>query len=996
MSAAAVRVPQHGRVDRARPIAFRFNGRSLAGFAGDTLASALLANRIGVVARSFKYHRPRGVMTAGAEEPNALVQLGEGDRSEPNARATQVTLVEGLSASSQNCWPSVDFDLAATANLLGSLIPAGFYYKTFIWPRGGWLFYEQLIRRAAGMGRAPTLPDPDRYDHRYVHCDILIVGGGPAGLTAALAASATGADTVIVDENPVLGGTLLYVGSVIDRAPAADWLAEIERTLADRSNVSILRAATAFGYYDHNLIGVVERDLGKHPAAGIEARQRLSMIRAAEVILATGAIERPICFGNNDRPGVMLAAAALRYLNEYGVRVACQPAIFTNNDTAYRTAIDLADAGARVQAIVDVRSSPASTWTERARARGIDVRTGAVIASALGTTQIRGAVLAPIGQPGSMQEIACDAILVSGGFDPAVHLFSQSRGTLRWSDELAAFLPDRSPQAVATVGACNGTMDLDAQLNEAYRAGARAAERTGFKGAAGPPPRAESVPAAPLQVLWDIAAMHHRGGKRFVDFQNDVTADDIGLAVREGFRSVEHVKRYTTLGMGTDQGKTGNIVGAGVLAATTLSAVAGLGTTTFRPPYTPVTFGAFAGFEINEHLDPIRRTPLHALHQAAGAIFVNAGQWRRTQLFPREGKSDIEAIDAEVVAVRNNVAITDVSTLGKIEVVGADAVEFLNRMYINSFDKLPIGRCRYAVMLREDGMVFDDGTVSRIDGSRFLVTTTTANAARVLAKMEYYLQVEWPQLRVFVAAVTDHWGAIALAGPRARDVLACTEPSFDTSNVGLPHLGMCEGRLWKISVRVLRVSFSGELCYEIYAPSFHAAEVWRRLIEAGRPFGIAPYGTEAMGILRIEKGHFVVGPEADGRTTADDLGLARMISVAKECVGSRSLARPALRDPLRKQLVGIMPAERTQTIPRGAHIVSKPPPAGAITESEGQITSACVSPTLGHSVALALVRAGRARFGEKLYAASPLAGATVPVEIVAHTFYDPQGKRLHG
>ncbi len=989
----AQRLPRGGHIDRDRPIAFSFNDRPLQGYEGDTLASALLANGVKLVARSFKYHRPRGVVGHGAEEPNALVRLG-GRGGEPNARATQVRLQPGLRASSQNCWPSVEFDVGAVNNLLSRLLPAGFYYKTFMWPASLWMTYERLIRKSAGLGQVPAGEDPNRYLHRHEHCDVLIVGAGPAGLAAALAAGRAGARVVLAEQDFRLGGQLLCEDVLIDNQPAIQWIARAECELRALPNVRVLCQATVFGYFDHNLLGVEER-----VPAGEGQVCRLWKVRAARVILACGAIERTLAFANNDLPGVLLAHSAHVYLNRFAVHPGRRVVVFANNDSAYPAAADLAREASVT--LLDVRADVSPHLCQLMERSGVRLRAGELIVRAHGgkhvaavdVMRISNAVNGP-GIGGTSERIDCDLVCMSGGWNPAVHLFSQSKGKLAFDPQLQTFVPERATQPVRCAGASAGKFDLAACLADGHAAGLDAAASAGAQpeNAVSPPAVAsESAHSAP-QPWWSPGALIAKREKCFVDLQNDVTVGDIQLAAREGYVSVEHLKRYTTLGMGTDQGKLSNITGLAILAQTLGVEPGSVGTTTFRPPYTPVTFGTLAGAERDHHFAPLRRSAMDSWHAAAGAIFVNAGLWRRPQAYPRPGESMNDAINREALGVRRGVGLVDVSTLGKIDIKGADAVEFLERVYTNRWKKLPIGRVRYGLMLREDGMVYDDGTTARLGEFHYLMTTTTANAVKVMSTLEQLLQVHWQDLRVSLTSVTEHWAAMALSGPQARAVLERLEPGQDWGAEALPHLGLRESMLGGIPARVFRISYSGELAFEVNVPADHGLRTWKALLDAGEPMGIGAYGTEAMGILRIEKGH-VAGPELDGRTTPDDLGLGELASKAGDFIGRRSLRRPAMRDPARRQLVGVVPADGSTPIPRGAQLTPSPD-ALAHTKVEGHVTSGCWSPNLGKPIALALLSGGRARHGETLWAVAPLSGESVQVRVGAPVFLDPEGERV--
>jgi len=997
------RMPAGGGVDRARTLAFEYDGVRYEGHAGDTLASALLANGVHLIGRSFKYHRPRGVVGAGVDEPNALVQLARGARAEPNVRATTQELYDGLVAASQNCWPSVRFDVGAINNAMSRFIPSGFYYKTFMWPPSPrwWLRYERVIRRAAGTGRAASAPDPDHYEHQYAHCDVLVIGAGPAGLAAARVAAHAGARVVLCDENPIVGGSLVGVATTIDGAAAADWIAAVGRDLAAHPDVTVLPRTTAFGHYDGNLVGLVER-VADHLAAppAHMPRQRLWKVRAGAVVLAAGAHERGIAYANNDLPGTLLAGAARIYVDRYGVRAGSNAVVFTNNDSAYATALALQRAGATIEAIVDARpeSALAGALPRAAGAAGLPIVAGAAIAGAHGGRRVSAVDVVPFAG-GPVRRVDCDLVCVSGGWNPAVHLFSQARGKLRYDEALATFVPADSPLPILPAGGANGRFDLAAALADGHAAGLAAAAHAGCgSGAPLAPPEAAPVAAGVLLPVWSIPR-RHKSDKRFVDLQEDVTAEDVALAAREGYTSVEHLKRYTTLGMGPDQGKTSNVVGLALLAEATGRSLPEVGTTTFRPPYTPVTLGAFPGEAAGAHVEPTRHSAMHEWHIEHGARFVNAGLWKRPHSYPRPGESPDNAANREAKNVRANVGVVDVSTLGKIELQGADVAEFLNRVYINRWDTLAVGRCRYGVMLRDDGMVMDDGTTSRLAPSHFLMTTTTVNAAKVMQHLERLLQIDWPDLDVHVTSVTEQWAAAALSGPNARRVLAklvdvdVTNEAFPFLAVGERHLRAATG---PIPARLFRMSYSGELAYEIHVPADRGRAMWEAVIDAGAEFGIMPYGTEAMSTLRIEKGHVVIGPEADGRTTADDLGMGKLVNAAKWCVGKPLLSREALTVPERWQLVGLTAqhgAPSVAGIPRAAKLVADPERA-LPNPMQGHVTSWCWSPHLEAWIALALLADGRARHGETLWAVSPLANAKVRVKVGPPCFIDPDGARL--
>ncbi len=997
----AFRLPSGGRVDRGRAFRFSFDGNGYQGLAGDTLASALVANGVHLVGRSFKYHRPRGIFAAGAEEPNALISVSrEAARHTPNLRATQIELYDGLKAESQNRWPSLPFDLGAVNGALSPLLVAGFYYKTFMWPSAAWQrLYEPAIRAMAGLGRAPRTADPDRYAQRYAHCDVLVVGAGPAGLAAALAASSTGARVILADEQAEFGGALLSeLDARIDGRTAWQWLNEIVATLAAAANVTLLPRTTAFGYYPHNLIGLAERvtDHLAQPDPNLP-RERLWLVRAKEVVLATGAIERPLVFSGNDRPGIMLAGAARSYANRYGAKPGPRALGCTANDSAYRTALDLAKAGVEIALIADLRPRVNGALPAAARAAGLPVRAGAAIVGTRGRLRIAKAAVAEVaadGSTGSPDALPCDLLLMSGGFTPSVHLFSQSGGKLRFDPALQVYLPGRSAQRERSAGSCRGVSSLAAALADGYAQGEGAAKAVGRGACAARGFSIEALDAGNDPVHG--SATRQRGSssdKAFVDFQNDVTDKDIALAVHEGFRSIEHIKRYTTTGMATDQGKTSNM-NALAIASTALGApMPEVGLTTFRPPYTPVTFGAFAGPARGVLFDPVRTTPMHGWAQARAAVFEDVGLWKRARYFPLAGENMHSAVARECRAVRSSVGIFDASTLGKIEVVGPDAAEFMNRMYVNAWSRLEAGRLRYGVMLREDGFVMDDGVVGRLAIDRFHVTATTGGAARVLHMMEDYLQTEWPQLDVWLTSTTEQWAVIAVQGPRAREVIASLVEGIDLSPAAMPHMSVREGRICGVLTRLFRVSFTGELGFEVNVPSDYGPAVWNAIFEAGKPHGIAPYGTEATHVLRAEKGFIIVGQETDGTMMPHDVGLGWAIGRAKkDFVGKRALARPEMARPDRKQLVGLLTHEPGVVLEEGAQIVDDPGQPIPM-KMLGHVTSSYWSPTLGRSIALAMLAGGRRRRGETLCV--PMPGRNIQVRVVEPVFYDPKGERLN-
>jgi sarcosine oxidase subunit alpha len=1011
----AFRVAGGGRIDRGQPLRFRFDDRDYTGFAGDTLASALLANGVHLLGRSFKYHRPRGILGAGPEEPNALVTVRrDAARITPNVRATQVELYEGLEAYSQNRWPSLALDFGAASGLLSPFIPAGFYYKTFMWPRDAWQrLYEPKIRAAAGLGRAPEQADPDAYANRFAHCDVLVAGAGPAGLAAAASAASSGARVILCDEQAELGGSLLsepagHSDATIAGEPADRWLASTVRMLAAHPRVTVLTRTTAFGYFPHNLLGLNQRlsDHLAHPDYS-QPRERQWQVRAKEVVLATGAIERPLVFPGNDRPGILLAGAARTYLNRYGALAGSRVVVVTACDAAYQAALDLHRAGAAIKAIIDVRGgSHEGALLEAARRAGLPIETQSTVLGTSGRLRVRAVRVQKLDASGGpaapARRIRCDLLLMSGGLTPSVHLFSQSRGKLAWDERLGAFLPAQAAERVRSAGACRGVFSLDSAVRDGTHAGHAAAQRVGLSVTATAadaallePPPPESSAAGILGALTQPPGA--RAGKAFVDWQNDVTSKDLALAAREGFRSIEHVKRYTTTGMATDQGKTSNINALAIVARELDKAMPQVGLTTFRMPYTPVTFGSFAGFARGELFDPVRTTPMHDWAARNGALFENVGLWKRARYFPQTGENMDAAVARECLAVRQHCGIFDGSTLGKIEVVGKDAATFMNRMYVNAWTSLAVGRCRYGILLRDDGFVYDDGVVARLADDRFHVTTTTGGAAGVLALMEDYRQTEWSDLNVWLTSTTEQWAVIAVQGPNARRVLEPLVEGIDISAAAMPHMSVGRGRICGVPMLLMRVSFTGELGFEVNVPADFGLAVWQAVHDAGQKHGITPYGTESMHVLRAEKGYIIVGQDTDGTLTPDDAGLSWAVGKNKpDFVGKRALQRPAMSSPYRKQLVGLTTRDPQCVLEEGAQIVAKGQrTADAAAEAPiGHVTSSYHSASLGRSIALALLIGGRSRLGETLYVAMP--DGDIPVQVTSPVFYDPKGSRLNG
>ena len=970
-----------GLIDRDRTIAFTFDGRAYRGHPGDTLASALLANGVRLVGRSFKYHRPRGIFAAGSEEPNALVELRDGARREPNTRATMAELFDGLTATSQNHVGPLNFDLLAVNDLLSPFFAAGFYYKTFMWPRAFWeKLYEPAIRRAAGLGRLAEAADPDAYDKGFLHCDLLVIGAGAAGLAAALTAGRAGARVVLADEDFRLGGRLLAESDLLDDAPAVDWVAAAEAELRAMPNVRVLARTTVFGVFDHGVYGAVERVADHLPDPGQGVRQTLWRISARRAVLAAGATERHIPFANNDRPGVMLAGAMRAYANRWAAAPGTggPVTVFTNGDDGHRTALDLAARGVPVAAVIDTRADAVAQGDYRLIAGGMVSDSK----GRLGLTSVE------VTANGRREWINCAALGVSGGWNPNVHLASHHRGRPVWDAGSNAFLPGAGgPVGLVPAGACVGQGSTAQALADGARKAAETLADLGI--AAGQPdlPKAEDRSTA-AAAFW-----HVPGRKRaWVDHQNDVTVKDIALSHQENMRSVEHLKRWTTLGMATDQGKTSNVTALAVMAELTGKGIAETGTTIYRPPYTGVSLGVLGGGDSGAHFRPRRLTPTHHWAAAQGAAFVEVGQWMRAQYFPQPGETHWrQSVDREALAVRAGVGLCDVTTLGKIDVQGVDAAEFLNRIYANMIATLKVGMTRYGLMLREDGTAYDDGTCARLAEDHFIVTTTTANAGPVFRNMEFARQCLWPELDVQLISTTDAWAQIAVAGPKSRALLERIVDGFDLSNAAFPFMAcasltVCGG----LRARLFRISFSGELAYEIAVPARYGHALMARLMEAGADLGVTPYGTETLAVLRIEKGH-AAGAELNGQTTATMLGLGRMVSARKDSIGAVMSRRAGLAED-RRRLVGLVPVDPAQKVVAGAHLFTE----GAAQDTandHGWVTSACFSPHLGHSIGLGFLEDGDQRLGEVIVAANPVEGQSVRLRVASAHFVDPEGGR---
>ena len=991
------RLVKTGYINRDKKISFKFNGKKYFGYKGDTLASALLANGIHLVGRSFKYHRPRGFIGAGVDEPNAQVQLYKGAKTEPNAVATSVELVEGLVATSQNCWPSVYFDFGAINNLLNKFFPAGFYYKTFMWPKNFWYkIYEPIIRKAAGLGVAPLKPDPDRYEHRFEHCDLLVAGSGPSGLASALAGAKNGAKVILAEDKPRFGGSLLTDEVTIGNKKGKDWADETIDQLKSMPNVIVKNRSQVFGYYDHNMLVMNERtkDHIENPHK-FTPRQKLWYIRAKEVIISTGSIERPLVFGNNDRPGIMLASAAKEYMKVYGVLVGKKPIIFTNNDSAYDTAIEFKKNGID-PLVVDVRANSESSAIKEAKNLNINIKFSHGVVNTKGYLRVNSATIGKLNNDKShyesLENVLCDCICVSGNWTPTVHLSSQSGNKLKFDEKTDAFIPSESRQNETTVGSANGTFTLKQSLEDGFKTGYELSNKVTGKNSKSTTPTSNEKKHGLHEKFWCMPLPKNKNYKRFVDFQNDVAVSDIELAVREGFRSIEHVKRYTTLGMATDQGKTSNLNGLQLVSNIQTKIVPEVGHTTFRPPFTPVTIGAIVGREVGKYYRPTRKSPIHDWHEKNNAVFVDAGLWLRPRYYKQGDETLTEAAKREATNVRNNVGVCDVTSLGKIDIKGPDSAEFLNRIYTNAWLKLPIGKARYGVMLREDGIVFDDGTTTRISENHFHMTTTTAQAVNVLAHLEYYLQVVWPELDVNVLSTTEQWAGAALAGPNSRNLLSKLFRKTDVSNEAIPFMGYKEADLFGVPARIFRISFSGELAYEVNVESGYGVFMWEKIIEMGKEMNIEPYGTEALSTLRIEMGH-VAGSEIDGRVISSDLSLDGMLSKKKDFIGKRSLNREAFTNPNREKIVGVVPLDKKTMIPEGSHLVidgnaSLPNP------KLGHNSASCWSVEYNNPFSLAILQDGKKKIGNKLYAVSPLKNKNIPVEIVSSHYVDPKGERV--
>ena len=996
-----LRINSSNFIDETTRVSFKFDGKTYYGFKGDTLASALIANGIHLVARSFKYHRPRGIMTAGSEEPNAIVQInGNTAYTEPNVRATEIEIYDGLEASSQNCWPNVNFDIGGINNILSPLLPAGFYYKTFMWPASFWEKYEYFIRKSAGLGKSPTKPDPDLYEHKYIHCDVLVIGGGISGIMAAKTAAENNYKTLLLDEKPHLGGTTIYQSSEfnkINNQYSSKWLENEISKLKNIKNLEIKTRTSVAAYHGYNFL-LARENLTDHLPLNKKKdkiRQRLLKIRAKKVIVATGSIERPLIFNNNDRPGIILSSAIKKYSDYYGVVCGKENILFTNNDSAYETAISLFNKGIKINAIIDIREKVNSEITNHAEKIGIKIYNSYTIVDTSGYRRIKEVSIMKLSKDGqsvtgSKIKIKCNCLGISGGWTPAVHLFTQSGGKLKFDNEDNVFIPSKYPSDQISIGSCNGEFDLNTiikNFNQNIK-NFLGIDKTSFEDL-----KINSTKEILKRNIWLLPSDKAIGKcKPFVDFQNDATAKDIKLALREGFRSIEHVKRYTTTGMGTDQGKLGNMHALGIISDTSGVKMSDLGTTTFRPPYTPLTFGTIVGRNVGEFFDIFRKTPMHDWHVDNNAEFENVGQWKRAWYYPKKGESMFDAVQRESKAARDGAGILDASTLGKIDIQGSDASEFLNRVYTNAWSKLAIGKCRYGLMLNEDGMVYDDGVTTRLDENHYIMTTTTGGAATVLGKLEDYLQTEWPELDVYLTSVTDHFATISVCGPNSKKIVKKVIPDLDLSDEEFPHMSFKNAKIDNIKCRVMRISFTGEQSYEINIQANFGKSVWEKCMEAGKEFNITPYGTETMHLLRAEKGFIIVGQDTDATLTPIDLQMDWIVSKKKyDFIGKRSLYRSDTIREDRKQLVGIVTEDPREVLEEGAQIVadvSKKP-----VEMLGHITSSYFSPNLNKSIALGVVKGGKNMLGKKLFI--PMKNKIISVQVADPVFLDKENKRLN-
>ena len=996
-----LRVKSSEYIDETNRISFKFNGKTYHGFKGDTLASALLANDVHLVGRSFKYHRPRGIMTSGSEEPNAIVQINPGtNRTEPNVRATEVEIYEGLEASSQNCWPSVEFDIGGINNFISPIIPAGFYYKTFMWPKKLWYnLYEPIIRMSAGLGKSPTHHDPELYDHNHIHCDVLVIGGGISGIIAASISADNGNNTVLIDDKKSLGGSTIFQEDEnfkINDEISSIWLNNKIKELKNKQNLTIKHRTCLVAYHSYNYL-LARENLADHKSLDERSnkiRQRLWKIRATKVIIATGAIERPLIFNNNDRPGIMLANSVKKYIDFFGVRCGNKNVIFTNNDSAYETAISLNKKGINV-VVVDLRKKSSSILIQNAKDADIKIYWNHTIVDTKGYKRIKSIQIMEMSEDGTNVvgnkiTIPCDNLSISGGWTPMVHLFTQSGGKLNFRDFDKVFVPNTAMSDQISIGSCNGDFELDDIIKNTI------SKCKNFLSASAKNFDEIKVNCPKQKENKNIWLLPNdkplSKTKPFLDFQNDSTAKDIKLAMREGFRSIEHVKRYTTTGMGTDQGKLANMHALGIISETAGVKMGSLGTTTFRPPYTPLTFGTIVGRNVGTFFDITRKTPMHDWHLNHKAKFENVGQWKRAWYYPKDNESMHQAVQRESKAARESAGILDASTLGKIDIKGTDASEFLNRVYTNSWSKLGIGKCRYGLMLNEDGMVYDDGVTTRLDENHYVMTTTTGGAANVLSKLEDYLQTEWPELDVWLTSVTDQYATASVCGPNSKKILKKLFPNVEFNDENFPHMSFKNAEMNGINCRIMRISFTGEHSYEINIESKYGKSLWEKCMDVGKEYNITPYGTETMHLLRAEKGFIIVGQDTDGTMTPIDLQMDWIVSKKKyDFIGKRSLYRSDTMREDRKQLIGLLTENPSEVLEEGAQIIQderKQP-----IEMIGHVTSSYFSPNLNKSIALAVVRNGKKLKGQKLLI--PMKDKTIKVTVSDFIFFDNKNERLN-
>ena len=995
------RINKTDHIDQTNRISFKFDGKTYFGFKGDTLASALLSNGIHLVGRSFKYHRPRGIMSCGTEEPNAICQInGDTDLTEPNVRATEIELYEGLEANSQNCWPSVNFDIGAINNFISPFIPAGFYYKTFMWPKSFWKnVYEPLIRKSAGLGKSPTQPDPEIYDHRHVHCDVLVIGGGISGIISAKLAAKNNFNTILIDDKNILGGSTIFQNNEnfkIDNEISKNWLSKEIEEISKLKNLTIKTRTSIAAYHSYNYL-LAKESLTDHLSKDKKnngIRQRLWKIRAKKVIIATGAIERPLVFNNNDRPGIILANSVNKYLNYYGVSCGLNNFIFTNNDSAYETAISLFEKKMSVR-IIDIRKKANSKIVKQAEKLGINIYWNSTVTNTFGYRKIKSIEIMSLSDDGSKivgnkTKVNCDCLVISGGWTPMVHMHTQSGGKLNFRDSDQVFTPKEEIAEQISVGSCKGDFELDEIIRNTNNQIKNFLDikETDYENT-----NVACSKELEKRNIW-LLPNHVSLGKTksFIDFQNDSTAKDIKLALREGFRSIEHVKRYTTTGMATDQGKLSNMHALGIIAETAGVKMGTLGTTTFRPPFTPLTFGSIVGRNVGKFFDIIRNTPIHEWHVENKAEFENVGHWKRAWYYPKNNENMHQAVQRESKAARDSAAILDASTLGKIDIQGTDASEFLNRVYTNAWSKLSIGRCRYGLMLNEDGMVYDDGVTTRLSENHYLMTTTTGGAANVLSKLEDYLQTEWPELDVYLTSVTDHYSTASICGPNSKKILMKLFPNVKFEDENFPHMSFQNESIDDVNCRIMRISFTGEHSYEINIESKYGKSLWEKCIEAGKEFNITPYGTETMHLLRAEKGFIIVGQDTDGTMTPIDLQMDWIVNKKKyDFIGKRSLYRSDTIREDRKHLVGLLTDNPKDVLEEGAQIVAdlnKKP-----IDMLGHVTSSYFSPNLNKSIALAVVRSGKKMKGQKLIV--PMENKNINVTVVDFIFLDKENKRLN-